>query len=189
VASNNVTYYVFNNVVGGTGSDIADEIDAFNSSAGQAMNAHDWNNTFVVNAGGTCTNVVSRSGLSMNAVDVRNLHCIATSGGTTFNSDGTTTPTSSNLLLQTVATANGQGYISPTWIPTSGSGSTVGTGTNLSANCSGTLAALCSSTTLGGLLTPVTRPTSWDEGAFQFTAAAGSSASGGASWSGGAQLK
>jgi hypothetical protein len=173
-----VTYYVFNNIVGGGGSDIADEIDPYNGS-GLTMNIYDWNNTYHVQTGGTCVNVVSRSGLSLNIADVRNLHCISDSGGTSFNSSGASHPASSNLLLQSVSTANGQGYTAAGgWAPTSSSGSTVGQGTNLTTNCSGSLATLCSDSTAGDSRTPKTRPPSgsaWDIGAYQFVGGTGPS--------------
>ena len=167
--SGTVTYYVFNNVVScntgaGCNLQIANEIDPYGSS-GQKMNVYDWNNTYQLSNGGICVNVVSRSGASVSLVDVRNLQCIS---GTSFNSSGAASPTSSNILNQTVATANQQGYTAPTWAPTSGSGGTVGSGLNLSTNCSGTLSALCSGTTLGGTIAPTSRASSWDIGAYQF---------------------
>jgi hypothetical protein len=175
--SSSVTYYVFNNVVSCSSANscntvIGNEIDPYNGS-GQVMKVYDWNNTYNLATAGTCVNVVSRSGISMNTVDVRNLHCVVPSGGTTFSAQGTASPASSNLLMQSVATANAQGYSAPSWNPISGSTATAGTGMNLSANCTGTLAALCSETTLGGTRTPNARPAgtaAWDIGAFQASA-------------------
>jgi hypothetical protein len=178
---NSVSYYVFNNVVGGGGSDIGDEIDPYNGN-GLTMNVYDWNNTYHVRTGGTCVNAVARSGLSLNVVDVRNLHCISDSGGTAFNSGGASSPASSNLLLQSVTTANGQGYTGAGgWTPTSSSGSTVGAGTNLASHCSGALTALCSDSTAGDSRATKPRPSSgsaWDIGAYQFVGTGPSPASG-----------
>jgi hypothetical protein len=171
-----VTYYVFNNIVGGGGSDIADEIDPYNGS-GLTMNVYDWNNTYHVQTGGTCVNAVSRSGLNLNIVDVRNLHCIADSGGTTFNPSGSTHAASSNLILQSVSTANGQGYTATNgWAPNSNSGATVGAGTNLASNCSGALATLCYDSTAGDSRAAKPRPATgspWDIGAYQFVGGTG----------------
>jgi hypothetical protein len=178
--TNSVTYYVFNNIESntGTGADgnIGDEIDCLiggggnTCSVGITANVYDWNNTYEVLNPATCVNVVTRvsGGTPLNIVDVRNLHCISPVSPTLFVTDNTTSPASSNLLAQTVATANGQGYSATTWQPTSISGSTVGAGTNLSSNCSGQLTALCSSSTCGGFCTSTARGSVWDIGAFQY---------------------
>jgi hypothetical protein len=177
---NTVTYYVFNNVITSNGSgavsNIGDEIDPYNPNPSNvpASNVYDWNNTYELTSTlGTCVNVVSRTGMTMNIVDVRNLHCIAAVAFVTFSASATTSPNSVDVLGQTVSTANGQGYTAPTWQPTSGSGSTIGTGTNLTSFCSGTLAALCSTTTLGGYLTAEPRPSNgaWNEGGFELSTA------------------
>ncbi len=172
--SSSVSYYIFNNIVGGGGSYIGDEIDPYNGG-GLTMNIYDWNNTYHVTNGGICVNTVSRAGLSLSVVDVRNLHCIADSGGTAFNDGGASKPSSSNLLLESTATANGQGYaVADSWAPASTSAPTVGAGKNLTSSCSGTLSQLCIATTAGNTRPAANRPTSggWDIGAFQFAAPA-----------------
>jgi len=172
--SGTVTYYIFNNVVSSSGtgavSQIADEIDPYDASSGLTSVVHDWNNTYQVIAGGTCVNVVSRSP-ALTSVDVKNLHCISTSG-TATNLSAAGSNTSSNILLQSVATANGQGYAAPNWMPTSSTASTVGAGTNLTANCSSTLSGECTSTSLGATLVGGARPASgnWDEGSYLYSA-------------------
>jgi hypothetical protein len=168
-----VAYYIFNNVISNTGSGAGfegNDIDPYGASGSLTMKVYDWNNTYNLVSGGICVQVDSRT-YPMTVVDVRNLHCIAMSG-TTFNPDGTISPYSLDLLLQSVSTANGQGYVAPTWAPTSPSASTVGTGTNLTSFCSGSLTALCSTTTLGGTLASTSRPSTgaWDEGAYLYVA-------------------
>ncbi|MDR3519800.1 MAG: DUF5018 domain-containing protein, partial [Candidatus Pacebacteria bacterium] len=95
---------------------------------------------------------------------------------------------SSSNIIQTLSTANTQGYTSGqtyAFSPTSG-GSTIGAGTNLTSSCSGNLTSLCSDTTIGvGLNTTSyttivpgrttnTRPTSgvWDVGAYEYASTA-----------------
>lgn len=177
-----VTYYIFNNVESNIsgGGQIGDEIDRFGAPTGATMIVHDWNNTYQLASNLTCVNVVTRAGVqAMSVVDVTNLHCIETvapTGTGLFSPDTTVTSNNTTPLGQATATANSQGYTAPEWLPTSGSGATVGAGTNLTSQCSGTLTALCSSTTLGGYVTAVSRPSSgaWNIGAGEFQTTAGS---------------
>lgn len=173
--TSSITFYIFNNVISCSGAcdaNEADDIDPFGAGS-QTMNVYDWNNTYQINPGasGPCVVVDTRSPV-LSLINVQNLHCIA---GTGVNFDSAISQTSNNITTQSIATANGQGYTSPRWSPTSVSGSTVGTGVNLSSHCSGTLAALCNDTTLGGIRTPNPRPSGgpWDKGAYQFAAANG----------------
>lgn len=123
------------------------------------------------------------------AVILENNHWItnATSpNGGMWSSSGPT-PTTNTNLLQSKATASGQGYTSAEAYPFSpispGSGSTVGAATNLTGSLCGTFAALCSDFTAGvfynatthvvtsGNRTATARPStgaSWDIGAYQY---------------------
>ena len=166
-----VSYYIFNNVISCTSANgcvtiSGTNVDPFGLGS-QTVHIYDWNNTYNLLSASTCVLVTNR-GLSISSLDVRNLHCIQPSGGTLVNPVGTITYTDSNMLLQTTSTANGQGYAAPVWGPANGG--TVGAGTNLSANCTGSLSALCNSTTLGGTIaSPPPRGATWDIGAYSFS--------------------
>ena len=100
----------------------------------------------------------------------QNLAAVWSNGSGTYAGDATATDLGGQIY-QTEATANSQGYVAATnYEPTSGTGSTVGAGNNLSGFCATVGVALCSSTTLGDTLTPVARPGSghWDAGAYQW---------------------
>jgi hypothetical protein len=109
---------------------------------------------------------------------------VTRSGGATYN-----IVQNGGDLIQATATARSQGYVQSTSPvgdrPTSGSGSTVGSGTNYSSSCStfSSDSYLCSGTSggpteSGGVHTfPAVemnpRGSSWDAGAYQFSANAG----------------
>jgi hypothetical protein len=171
-----VTYYVYNNVVtcttGACSVQQGTNVDTYDAAGALVMNIYSWNNTVQLLSGGICTNVTTRPE-PPTVVDVRNQHCITTSGGTSFAAGTTENPASSNLLLQTITAANTDGYSGPRWMPTLSTGDTVQTGVNLTAQCTGELAALCRTTTLGGIRTSYPRPTTegWDIGAHQYLTA------------------
>jgi hypothetical protein len=114
-------------------------------------------------------------------VALRNNHFITS--GSVWSRRGSTPVTESNNIVQTLATANGQGYSSSQTVPfspTSSSNSTVGAGASLTNSCSGNASALCKDTTLGvgydGTLHQVIVPnratssrsasSAWDVGAY-----------------------
>lgn len=147
-----------------------------------------WNNTIVSPGGQNCINYSSKTA-SWTAFTIQNNHCI--NGGAVndnFSSMVTTYTVLTNTLMST-STANSQGYTSAqtfAYSPTSITNSTVGTGTNLTASCTGSNTGLCSDTayacsaqTVSGVYQVVcpartanTRPTSaaWDVGAYEFQA-------------------
>lgn len=147
------------------GGQIGDEIDPYGALRGQTTSVYDRNSTYDLQLNLPCVNVVSRT-YPMTTVDVRNLHCISSGGGTDVSFDSTTNQNKVDTLVQSPSTANTQGYVAPTWGPADGA--TAGAGTNLASFCSGTLTALCTSTSLRGTLAGVTRPASgaWDIGAY-----------------------
>lgn len=168
-----VTYYVFNNVIscsgtGGCAAFIGLNVDPYDAPSGLQMDVYGWNNTLALLSSGVCSRATPRT-YPLRVFDVRNQHCVVQSGGTAFMAGPTTQPYSAHLLLQAPDTATAQGYVAPSWWPTGKQGSTVATGANLTAFCSGELTALCYSTTLGGTRVGVQRPQSgaWDIGAFQ----------------------
>lgn len=156
---NNISY----NLSGVTGSVLIDGRSGTTSSVGI------WNNTIVPYAGALCiTN--SRTG-TMLAISIQNNHCITTNANVADATLGATTLTVDHNVLQTPTAATAQGYTSSqspyVYFPTSG-GSTIAAGTDLSANCSGSLAGLCSDTTYAAVRSPVARGVTWDAGAYQY---------------------
>ena len=116
---------------------------------------------------------------------VQNNHCI--NDGATIVSGSIPGSTIDHNVGMTNANATSQGYTTAeTYVfsPTLVTNSTVGAGTNLSANCSGQLSSLCSDTvytvseqTVNGVVTAVAssratvaRPSTWDVGAYQYGA-------------------
>src|SRR5487761_3553 len=122
-------------------------------------------------------------------VTLQNNHFIAYSPATLSSfigtASGVTVTDVGNEVFQTEAVANGQGYApSNNYAPTSTSGATYHAGANLSSDCSTYSAdsALCSGTTGGVtntagsgvtptlyILSPLTRGTTWDAGAYEFS--------------------
>ena len=133
-----------------------------------AGNYYVWNNTIECGDDSTqydnCQLGVGAvgSGAVANLVDFENNHIIAAcstiSGGCAANqgcATGSGAPTTctfaSNNVVQTLATANAQGYSSSgpiyAFSPTNGTGSTMGAGTNLTSSATGNLSTLAASTT------------------------------------------
>jgi len=134
------------------------------------------------------------SGFSINpattAVYIYNNHVITSvttpNSGVWSASSGSPTVTASDNLVQSKATANGQGYTSAQtypFSPTDGTDGTVAVGSDKTALCSGDMAGLCSTSGVGvaynatahtvsyPLLTQTTRPdgSAWDIGAYDFS--------------------
>lgn len=175
--------YIFNNVIW----DLSSNAPALgqNIGAGTAnARAYIYNNTIVAPTGQSCMRTGSGT---MVLIEYKNNHCI-TSGTDPGTFTATTVNTATNLT-QSLATVNSEGYTNAQtykYSPTDAGDSTVGTGTDLTASCSGPLADLCSDTTYGVTRTAsntvtVTRTSNprpngsaWDIGAYQYRAPNGS---------------
>jgi hypothetical protein len=134
------------------------------------------NNVGVVGSGSVANSVVYHNNHFISATSA---HGCATGSG-----KATTCTFAADNVVQTLSTANGQGYNSSqnyAFSPTSSNDATVGAGTNLTSSCSGGLASLCSDTTYactngGGnqpscpARTANSRAPSgaWDSGAYEF---------------------
>lgn len=144
-----------------------------------------YNNTIVALNGGACLGNGEPSPRS--TTNFANNHCIG--GSIICDGAGTTCVNGGGNLLQSVSTANSQGYTStelqeysPINACTASTCSTLSAGINVTSLCTGNLTALCTSTsyptynatnhTMGvGNASPagITRGTSWDTGAYQFS--------------------
>ncbi|MGB7601556.1 MAG: hypothetical protein WBM24_14695 [Candidatus Sulfotelmatobacter sp.] len=143
------------------------------------------NNTIIANNGGTCMGNGESSPRS--TTNFANNHCI--NGSIICDGTGTTCNNLGGNLLQTMSTANKQGYsaseleeYSPVAGCTSSTCSTVGAGVSLASSCSASMTELCSSVTYPsydsathrmGVMAANARSAAWDIGAYQF--ASGSS--------------
>jgi hypothetical protein len=107
----------------------------------------------------------------MLAITIQDNHCITTNALAVDATLAATTLTVDHNLLQTPTAATAQGYTSSqspyVYFPTSGS-STIGAGVDLSANCSGSLAGLCSDTSYANVRNAIARGSAWDIGAYQY---------------------
>jgi len=132
------------------------------------------------------------SGSVANSVLFQNNYFVAlntATGCATGNGSATSCTFAASNVVQTLSTANGQGYNSSqtyAFSPTQSSNSTVGAGTNLTSSCSGSLSSLCSDTTYActdgsgnqpscPARTTNSRPTTgaWDSGAYEFSSSGG----------------
>jgi hypothetical protein len=143
------------------------------------------NNTIIANNGGTCMGNGESSPRS--TTNFANNHCI--NGSIICDGTGTTCNNQGGNLLQSMSTANKQGYsaseleeYSPVAGCTSASCSTVGAGVDLASSCSTSMTGLCNSITYPSYdstthtisaMAAVARSAAWDIGAYQF--ASGSS--------------
>lgn len=127
--------YIYNNVIYGSQSAQQPiEVDPYDPSNGNGGNCYIYNNTVVLSS--NCylgVHVVSRPNV-VSVLSIANNHIIyPTSGSLTDAVQGTNvaTLTESNNLLESAATAAGQGYtLGNLYAPTSGSDPTVDTGTS-----------------------------------------------------------
>lgn len=183
IGNSGETDYVFNNVIWDLG---ASGNAAQTPSVGGESNGHTyfWNNTIVSPATQPCINNGSQGAVGAD-VTVQNIHCISVSSGSVSDF------TFSNSLLQTTAQAAANTsphfdqYTSAqvnVYSPVATTNSTVGAGANLSSNCSGLAAGLCSDAsfymqqTINGVVqavparAAVSRPSSgaWNLGAYHF---------------------
>jgi hypothetical protein len=172
--------YAWNNVTYDTMTGNVFDIESALTNPGGT--AYIYNNT--VEAGpdsGPAAACFEFQGSSAITATLENNHCI-TSGGFLSNQSGAAVTQTTNLT-QTKSVANGQGYTAAEtygFSPANSNGSTVGTGTNLTASCTGSLTFCVDTTytdtyslathTVGSAVRNTTnRPTSlaWDIGAFQ----------------------
>jgi hypothetical protein len=143
------------------------------------------NNTIIANNGGTCMGNGESSPRSI--TNFANNHCI--NGSIICDGTGTTCNNLGGNLLQSMSTANKQGYTaseleeySPVAGCTSSTCSTVGAGVDLASSCSASMTGLCNSITYPSydstthtisVMAASARSAAWDIGAYQF--ASGSS--------------
>lgn len=132
---NNIWYNILGNPPEGGGS-----------TPGASFYAY--NNTVVPPSGGSCFQPTLQDGYTYSTVVIENTHCIST-GVVSPSLWGSLTPTLTTNLLMSPTTAATDGYTSSrayVYSPTSSGSPTVGAGTNLTSECSGSLASLCSDT-------------------------------------------
>lgn len=128
------------------------------------------------------------SGSIANSVILQNNYFVTAStasGCSSATGHATSCTFASTNVVQTLSTANGQGYTSSqtyAFSPTSSGNSTVGVGSNLISSATGSLATLANGTTYACAvsgnqltcpgLTTVSRPSTgtWDAGAYQYSA-------------------
>lgn len=149
------TAYVFNNVFYDTDSgnviDLASQSEYYSGSAGTTIM---WNNTVECgpdsNPDAVCASGI---GAGVTAVTFQNNHWI-TNAGSFWSSSGPT-PTLHNNILQTLSTANGQGYNSSqtyAFSPSSSGNATVGAGLSATSLCSASgVGAACGNDTAYGV--------------------------------------
>src|SRR6185437_8745166 len=152
-----------------------------------------WNNTIVDTPGQNCFHWNSGDGGTFTAVTIKNTHCISSGAVATASWNGRAATLTTNTL-QTSAAADSNSsphfdqYASSqtfAYSPVAVTNSTIGAGTNLTANCSGSTAGLCSDTNYACSLNASaetvvcpagevnSRPASgaWDTGAYEFSGA------------------
>ncbi len=176
---NNIWYNLFEN-----------EPETGSTAAGSAT-VYMWNNTIVAPAtGGGQPCIRVGHGATTIALTFENNQCI--SGSNTAVDPAFPSPMVSNNKLMLPSTAASQGYTSSgtyVYSPTARTNATVGAGMNLSGDCSGPMATLCSDTTYAVTYNTTNhtatfpgradspRPSSgaWDVGAYLFGGAGSNS--------------
>jgi hypothetical protein len=177
--SNCVTY-AYNNVLYNVGRGI----DVGGHPPNNTGTYNLYNNT-IQNSSGQCFG--NGESPARSTLNYANNHCIISSGSI-CNGTGTTCNNLGNNLQQTptVASQNVTSHFdqynsstNPVYAPQAATNSTVGAGQNLSSNCSGNVAALCSDTTYATentsnhtvvLRTTNGRGSTWDIGTFEYNA-------------------
>jgi hypothetical protein len=183
------THYLFNNVMYDiTTTNVFDLASALINPSGSVVA---YNNTIECGPS-TAPNFVCIGGIasSIASVTLENNHFITnatTPNSGIWSTNGPIPALKTNILQNYASACTSQGYCgnqSYPFSPNSGSGATVGLGTNLSSACVGKLAPLCSDTTSGVSYNAAThsvtgpyrvtnpRPSTgpWDVGAYQFSA-------------------
>ena len=181
LGNSNETDYVWNNVIYNMSQTWPPSWPQNNGFTNMAVYA--WNNTIVPAAATQCFTLSGYAG-KFTSVTIQNNHCISTSATIAPASwNGTAATIDHNSLMTPTDTAS-FGYTSSqtfAYSPISGSVPTVRVGINLSSNCSGSLASICSGTGYAcaydaksksvicpARMPPVARPASgaWDIGAY-----------------------
>lgn len=168
--------YVFNNVIWNPcGPDFCRSALQPDCTWGDCAGSHTYiyNNTIdAATSKGTvqCIRWTARSGDGLGGGDtytaatIVNNHCIGSALNLLDPGVSITNDSQSNNLVESYATATAQGYTAANqFAPAAPSSPTVGAGANLSSQCSGQLAGLC--TGLNGSARPGSG--AWDEGAWQ----------------------
>jgi hypothetical protein len=173
--------YVWNNVIYQGAAGNCNTVDfPQNGKTGAAL--HIWNNTVVPRSGGYCFRQVG--GAATPIIDIQNNHCVTT--GPMNSSVSSSSLTLQFNVVTAPNTASSDGYTSTetfAYSPTSGSGPTVGAGTDLNGLATGLIATLVQDTTYGctedgshqaicPARTSLSRSSSWDAGAYQFSGSA-----------------
>jgi hypothetical protein len=171
------TDYIWNNVA----YNLSGNMPEFDSSTALYF----WNNTIAPPSEDPCLKQ-GRTTDSTTTVQIINNHCITNYGSVYYQPGTVTNPSQNNNVLQTLSAAATDGYSTSSnyaYDPTLGSGATVGTGANLSSECSGLISSLCSSTGYScnwivatesvscPAIMPSARPSSgtWDVGAYVYS--------------------
>jgi hypothetical protein len=179
--------YAWNNVINISDNGTAPTLPQIFSAPGTA--AYFWNNTIIPPSGTDCfyQNVSATP-----TVVIQNNHCITTGAVTNTFTSGSLTVTNNLLQTPSQSDANSgpqfnQYTSSETYVysPTASTNSTVGYGTNLTSNATGSLSGLLNDTsyacilgTVSGVLQPICPPRSsnarpstgaWDAGAYQYS--------------------
>jgi len=163
------TDYVYNNVL----YNINGNAISLTQDSSPGVGAYIWNNSIEGGFAGTAYCVRSGHPATWTTIVIQNNFCASnvstpTDPGLTAN----TTTTDHNILLRpTQATTDGYATSSsgfPYQPPSTGTIPTLGAGTNLSSDCTGTLLALCTTTSYAGQRNPTSRPSStpWNAGAY-----------------------
>jgi hypothetical protein len=141
--------YFFNNVISNitANSNILDLAASLEGSTGTDIL---WNNTVECGPNSSPTDICAGGIASgTTAVTLQNNQFI-TNAGSYYSTNGSTPVTLHNNLMQTLSTANGQGYTFGStypFQPTSASGSTVGQGSSASSLCAASGVSACNSDT------------------------------------------
>jgi hypothetical protein len=194
VGNTGETDYIWNNIWYNLGN--ADIIRLPQNNATGVLGFYFMNNTFVASGGNVCGAAGSNTTNWVNAFVMVNNHCITPTapGGTSQSQEmlsggtitGATLVAFSNNIVETLATANANGYTnSETFVysPVSGTVETVGAGANLTSThwpsgySTNDTTYACNEQTVNGVVQSVcpartsnSRPSSgaWDAGAYQF---------------------
>jgi len=194
MGNSNETTYFWNNVfynLCDAGAGNCSQTPQFPQTSGQGPIAlYFWNNTIVSPTAQSCFSNSSQPGFTITALAFENTHCITT--GSLADTWTGVTPTEAGNVTQTPTATDSN--VSPhydqytasetyAYSPVASTNSTVGAGTNLTSNCSGSSAGLCSDTAYACSLqtspiveavcparTSNTRPSTgnWDAGAYEY---------------------
>jgi hypothetical protein len=163
------TMYFWNNVIYAVNGNMP---EGANDSSSTNIKFYAYNNTVVSPTSQLCWFLSGQQspGGSYDALEFKNNLCITTGATVASTSWLGTAPTFTTNSLRTPSAAASAGYSAGStyaYFPPEGV-SEIGGGTNLSAQCAGPLASLCSDSTYGNSRTAVPRGTTWDIGAYEY---------------------